>query len=342
MDKYIPGTEYPFVDFRMEAGAIWQTPQIERFIPQNKAIDDVMTRLERHINSNPMGIWLRQKGENFEISNSSNAYVLEYEGRPPVNVPTSPMPSDPFNLITIQERLIEEQGVTTTAMGKIPSGVRANAAIETLKASEFSNLTMNTKMLKKTIEKAASKILFLADTYLMNVREVSYYQGGEAQYFDVIGKTGADVRQNKLQEQLPPNTIVLDSSDRVRIEVETGPGYTVEGKRANMLDLSNFFMAMAKEGLVNPEAMRLIIEKLLDTYQFGSTSEFLEEYDKFSGQQSQQVDEKMKNQIKLSVAEVIRDLQGGVGSSPPPTANPQPGAAGAEAAQTSNLPPQGV
>lgn len=330
-DKYIPGKEYPFVDFRMEPGAIWQTPQIERFIPQNKSIDDVLTRVERHINSNPMGIWTRQKGESFEISNSSNAYVVEYEGRPPQNVQTSPMPADPFNLITMQERFMEEQGVTTSALAQLPPGVKAGVAIDSLKASELSNLTTNQKMLKKTIEKMACKILYLADTYIMSSREVSYDDGGETEYFDVIGKQGADIRQNRLQEQLPEKTIVIDSSDRVRIEVETGPGYTVEGKRANMLDLSNFFMAMAKEGLVNPEAMRIVIEKLLDTYQFGATSEFLEEYDKFKTSSGQAVDQQTLDKIKLSVAEVIRDLQGGAGAQ----AKPQP-----EVSQ--QLPPQGV
>jgi len=149
---------------------------------------------------------------------------------------------------------------------------------------------------------------------------------------------------------------VIDSADRVRIEVETGMGYTVEGKRANMLDLSNFFMDMAKNGLVNPEAMRLVVEKLLDTYQFGATSEFLEEYDKFKTGMGQQVDQQTLDKIKLSVAEVIRDLQGGVSPGAPQTpttlqpqpAAPnqatqgQPGMAGAEQAQVNNLPPQGV
>jgi hypothetical protein len=224
-------------------------------------------------------------------------------------VPTSPLPTDPFNLITLDERFIEEQGVTTSALGKLPPGVKANAAIETLKASEYANLTMNTKMIRLTVERIAQRILYLADTYMVKMSEVKYMDGDMAQQFNVLGMKGYDIRTNQLQEQVPENTIVIDSDDRVKIEVETGPGYTVEGKRANMLELSRFFLEMAQAGVVDPAIMKEVVQKLLETYQYGPTAEMMEEFDKIMGQQGMVMNDNMKNQMKLAVLEVMKDIQ---------------------------------
>ena len=64
-DKYIPQEEYPFVDFRFEPGPIYQVPLIERFIPQNKSLDTVVSRLERYTHTMVTGTWLKRQGAQF-------------------------------------------------------------------------------------------------------------------------------------------------------------------------------------------------------------------------------------------------------------------------------------
>jgi len=46
-DEYLDIDKYPFVDFRMEPGPIYQVPLIERFIPLNKSLDMLVSRIER-------------------------------------------------------------------------------------------------------------------------------------------------------------------------------------------------------------------------------------------------------------------------------------------------------
>src|SRR5258708_7434432 len=41
-DTYIDLPEYPFVEYRLEPGNIYQVPLIERFIPQNKTLDTLV------------------------------------------------------------------------------------------------------------------------------------------------------------------------------------------------------------------------------------------------------------------------------------------------------------
>ena len=77
-DEYIDYDKYPFAEFRYEPGLLYQTPFIERFIPQNKSIDVVVTRLEKFINAMVVGVYQKRKGENFQISNFPGGQVMEY------------------------------------------------------------------------------------------------------------------------------------------------------------------------------------------------------------------------------------------------------------------------
>ena len=134
-DTYLNLPRYPFVDFRYEPGPIYQVPPIERFIPANKSLDLVVSRLERYTNTMATGAWLKRQGEQFEISNQAGGQVIEYQGTPPVQAQIAPLPSFIFNFISLLQSFIEEQGVTTSSLGKLPEGIKAHAAIESLKES---------------------------------------------------------------------------------------------------------------------------------------------------------------------------------------------------------------
>src|SRR3990172_11918774 len=45
LDEYVNLPDYPFVDYRFEPGPLYQVPMIERFIPSNKSLDLVFSRL---------------------------------------------------------------------------------------------------------------------------------------------------------------------------------------------------------------------------------------------------------------------------------------------------------
>jgi len=308
-DKYENLNGYPFVDLRMEPGKIYQTPQIERFIPQNKSLDAIVSRIERFIHTTDTGVWLKRKGENFKISNVAGGLVAEYENTPPAQMKITQLGNDIYNFAGMLDGYIEEQGVTTSALGQVPKGVKAWGAIESLKASEFSNLYINIKMLKKSIKRISEKMLEIADSHFVSPQPVYHEEKGEPMYFDVMGQRGVDLRA-KIGEKVPQETISLKKDLHIEIEVESGLGYTDEGKKGRAMEVANFAVQMAQAGLVSPDAVKLIVNRLLEIYKFGPTADIMEAMDNMPPQTQQMPFTSDQNeQMKTNILEVVADMQ---------------------------------
>src|SRR5258707_2826366 len=121
-------------------------------------------------------------------------------------------------------------------MSKVPAGVKANAAIESLKESEYANLAMPTRRLKTTIKKIAEKFLDIADKHILTPKTVYYMEKGQPKYFQVIGHDALKGRR-KLNIDTPNEVIPINGDMRVDIEIESGLGYTREGQKTTMLQL---------------------------------------------------------------------------------------------------------
>jgi len=307
-DEYLDIPEYPFVEFRFEPGPIYQVPLIERFIPQNKSLDVITSRVERYVNTMVTGFWLKRQGEQWKPTNVPGGQVIEYMTTPPVQGNISPIPNFVFSFMGLLSTFIEEQGVTMSTLAKIPTGVRANAAIESLKESEYASLAIPQRRFKNTVKKLAQKFLDIADDYFVTPQTYEYLEKGEPQYFDVVGKNAMAKRQ-ELKVPVDANTVPLSKDYRVDIEVEAGLGFTRQGKRDAILKLlSEFLLPLVKQGLIPPQAVKTIIEKVFETYQFGATAEFMESMDKYQNQ-GNMTDQQIQ-QVKVAVAEVLKDLKG--------------------------------
>lgn len=304
-DQYTTLREHPFIDYRMEPGPIYQVPLIERFIPANKSLDLIVSRLERISNTMIGGIWLKRQGEQFEMSNSSAGLTVEYSATKPEQAQMTPIPSYPFNLIGLLEQFIEEQGVTTSTLGKIPPGVRANSAIESLKESEYSTLTIATRRMRQTVKRIAERMLEIADDYCLKPQTVYAEEKGVSESFDVMGQ-GAMNRLQGLGVSPPAGVIPLKKDYRVDVTVEAGMAYTKEGQKATMLDLVDRLILFAREGYVAPQAVKVVLEKFLQVYQFGNVSEFMEAMDDFQSQ-GNLADQQIK-EMKVAMIEVFKDL----------------------------------
>ena len=208
--------------------------------------------------------------------------------------------------------LIEEQGVTTSALGKLPKGVKANAAIESLKESEFSNLSISMEKIKGTVKRIAEKMLDYADDYFVKPQTVYYLEKGEPQYFDIIGASALQKRKElKIDEGQPLDAIPIKRDYRVDIEVETGLGYTREAQRTAAKELGDYLVQLSQIGLVSPEVIKTYFGRLLEIYQFGSASEIMEAMDEY-GAEGQMTDQQMER-IKVAVAQVMSDMvKGGI------------------------------
>jgi len=309
LDEYINYDRYPFAEFRYEPGYLYQKPFIENFIPQNKSLDIVLTRLEKWINTMVVGVYQKRKGENYRVSNIPGGQVIEYDTTPLQQMNLSSVGNTPFNVIELLDKYIEEQGASTAGLGQLPSGVKSGIAIESLKATEYANLKIATKMLKKTIRDIAVLMLERADKDFLKPVPVEYMNDGKPEYFDVIGKRGYQLSKT-VGKTLPENVVVIDKSAKVRIEIEPGLGLTMQGKRDAMQQIITFMAQFAELGKIPQESLHMVIKKFLETFGYGNTQEFMESLDE--GLKDQELDEEAIDKIKLAVAETLKDL-GAVG-----------------------------
>jgi len=303
-DVYTDLPEYPFVDLRFEPGPIYQVPLIERFKSANKSLDSVISRLERYIHTMTVGTWTKRKGEQWKMSNLAGGQVIEYDAVPPTQGRMARVPQHVFSFISFLNSVMEEQGVTTSTLGKIPTGVKAHAAIESLKQSEYSSQTIALKQMKKAMKGITKKMLEIADSYYLRPQEVSYMEQGEPVFFDVIGQRGLEGRQ-ELGIEVGEGIVPLKKDFKVKIEMQTGLGLTIEGKRESMFKLAEYMRDLAREGYLTPEATKVVLQRLLETYEFGATAEFMEGMEDIA--EKMQMTEQQINQMKLALAEVIRD-----------------------------------
>ena len=314
-DCYVNLPDYPYVDFRMEPGPLYQVPMIERFIPQNKSYDMILSRLERLLHASNIGVLLRQQGQQFNISNEGGASVIDYNGVKPEWLGMPQVPAWTFNVLGIMQANIEEQGVTTTTLGKIPSGVKSGNAIESLKESEYANLAISTRRLRNTVKHIAEKMLDIADDYFITPQTVYLLEKGEPQYFDIVGNQAYE-QGKKLKEMNPfegKDIIPIKKDYHVDIEVESQLGYTQEGKKAAAKDLSQLMVQLLQLPVpaIPPEAVAIFFQQLLKAYQFGPTEEIMESLENYiAGGGADQVGEDSLDKIKLAVMEVMKDLQG--------------------------------
>jgi hypothetical protein len=309
LDEYLDIPEYPFVDYRLEPGPIYQVPLIERFIPANKSLDIVLSRIERYANTMTTGTWLKRKGENFEISNIPGGQVLEYATQPPVQGQVANLPPFLFNFIQLLEKHIEEQGAATSALGQLPQGVRSGIAIESMKATEFMNLKIPSDMLKKTVQNISKRFIDIAADYFITPQTTVLLEQGEPTYLDIIGEAGVNARKMAKLDDLR-DALIIKKGYQVRIEVESGLGFTMDGKKETMQQIASFIISLAQQGLIGPQAAQKVVQRFLETFQFGSTQEFMEALEEDGVQGG--MDEQTMQKMKIALAETLKDV-GAVG-----------------------------
>ena len=217
--------------------------------------------------------------------------------------PTS-VPSFMFNYMEMLNSIIEEQGASASALGQLPSGVKSGVAIESLKQTEYANLKIPTNYFKKTVKRITKRLLDSAAKAFIDPQTVYLLDQGKPDYFNVIGQKGLMARQ-KAGLEVPEGTIVISGDYKVRIDVEPALGFTMSGKKDTMLQISEFLRGLAQEGYLTQDAVKELIQKFLETFNYGSTQEFMEAMDQ--GTQSNPLNEEQLTQMKIAVVEAMRD-----------------------------------
>ena len=248
------------------------------------------------------GTWMKRKGETFEVNNVSGGQVIEYDTSPPIQEQMANVPPFYFEAIGLLNSFIEEQGVNTSALGQIPKGVKAGIAIESLKESEYANLKIASNQVKKTIKRVTERMIDIVGKYFITPQEVQILENGDPVDFKIIGDRGKEVMTDAGMNTDDLVTIKRDA--KLDIEVESGAAFTYQGKKELVSAFLDKMVLLAREGMIAPEAVKLLVQKVIEIYKIGSISEFTEAMD----QAPNDMTEVDLQKIKIAVAEVIKDL----------------------------------
>jgi hypothetical protein len=337
-DHYTTLSIYPYAPFQFEPGYMYQVSQIERFIPANKSLDAVVSRLEGFLHTMVTGTWQKRKGEGMKISNQYGGQIVEYENTPLQPVQMAQVPQFVFQFVGLLNSFIEEQGLSVNTLAQIPTGVKAFRAIESLKESEQNNLQIPLKQMKKTVKRIADIYLQYADDYFTSPKDVPDQQS-EGDYYQVIGQKAYNTRQklNMPVEGMVP----LRKGAKTNVEIENGAAFTEEGRKSQMLELITTLMPLFQSQALPPEFLKNMAIELVDTFKVGSLQEMVESLDTMP--LTEQVTEADIEKIKLAMLQVMKDTAGGPdqgggpdNQSPTETAKPP-----SESMSFKDLPPEG-
>lgn len=304
-DEYVDCDNYPFADFRFEAGYLYSVPLIERFIPLNKSQDVVTTRIEKWINTMVTGVYMQRKGENFQISNVPGGQKVSYEGAPPEQMQIGSVGTTPFQFMEMLDKYTEEQGLTATNPMNLPSGV-SNQTIENLQQQEYSNMKFATAMLKKCVTKIGQIIMEEGDKGYVKPQDIEYMEDNEPKYFQVIGNRGKKLHK-KIHRDLPDDIITLDRKAKIRVEADPGMGLTQDGRRAAMENLMKSMTQLYQEGFLGPQAMSLLVKRYVEEYGYGSTQELMEAIE--DGVSQGKMSQTQIQQIQIALLQVLKDTK---------------------------------
>jgi hypothetical protein len=181
-------------------------------------------------------------------------------------------------------------------------------AIESLKATEYANLKIASDQLKGTVYRIAQRMIDLASRYFISPKTVTMMEDGKPTYFDIIGERGMETQKRlaeKSQTQVPEATVIRKDYN-IEIDVQSGMGFTEEGKRTTMMQLIDYSRQLAAEGLLTQDALNIIIKNFMKTFQFGNTAEFMEALE--NGTQAGQAGvDKSIQAVKVGVLEAMKE-----------------------------------
>jgi hypothetical protein len=123
-------------------------------------------------------------------------------------------------------------------------------------------------------------------------------------YFDIIGQEGVKARE-QAKIETDPNVIVINPDTLVDIEVESGIGFTEQGRRDTMMQIADYMLKLTQQQLLPVEAVQVAVKELLETFQYGSTQEFMQAIEE--GTMPQDFTEDQLNKLKIAILSTFKD-----------------------------------
>ncbi len=227
--------ELPWIMYKPQEGLIHQGSPFEDLIPMNKAIDILTALVEGYTRTTAIGRYAKHKMSKVERILNEHGEIIEYEGnQPPIQMQIAPLPASVFNTLQLYINFMDEIGTSVVSFGKVPKGVKAYKALESLKNSEFSNLQTSIDLLAKTLEDMAEKIMDFADKYFTEPVTIFHLNNGKPDYFKLVSANNSIAAENSESDAVP-----IGSKYKVKVEIESGMAYTEEGKRESYMQLAD-------------------------------------------------------------------------------------------------------
>ena len=147
---------------------------------------------------------------------------------------------------------------------------------------------------------------------------------GEPQYYDVIGEKGMEAYSqiaDKAGIEMP-DAVLIKKEYKVDIQIESGLGFTSDGKKDSMVKIMEYIRGLAQEGYVTRDAVSLMVKKFLEIFQYGNVGEFMEAME--SGDLP--ITETQLQKMRVALLETTRDMQAASSSArqaAPPSNDPE-------------------
>jgi hypothetical protein len=267
--------KYPFVSYRPFSGPLYQPAWIEYMIAQNKSLDMFVSNVETYFNIMTKGRLLKNKAATMSRMSNENGEIIEWDVQPPEPMAMPNIPNYTFTHVANLERWIEDQGVSSATMGRVPKGVRAGKALEALQQADVANMGVCMDNLELTMKKISELMLDTADRYYATPHKVMrMVQGNKPEQFSVIGGSYTETYKKGGTAYLDAATpieegktlpVVLRRDFTVKVKAESGLSYTEEGKRDTLLELF-------KLGLLDRQSV-------LDNFKFSNVGDIIARLD---------------------------------------------------------------
>jgi len=206
----------------------YEMAQIEKFIPLNKTLDILITKLERRIKRLDGGRLAIQASEPIKTVKTTDGEFVRYKRTAPTPLPEENYPATIVNLVGIIRELFNALGVNAAVSSSgIPKGVEAWRAIESLKQSDYGKMENLTQNLSECLTEATEKLIELVSVTEVTPKNIIIPNTNER--IKIVGASGKTLASN--------DTLIFSAEKRLKVVIESGLTHTPEAKRELVMQL---------------------------------------------------------------------------------------------------------
>jgi len=229
---------------------------IEKFMPLNRSIDILITKLENRVKRLDGGRLAIQASEPIKVISNSDGEFVRWKKHVPTPLPEENYPSTLINLIGILRETFSSLGVNAAVSSTgLPAGVEAWRAIESLKQADYGKMESLRQNMEECLTGITEKLIELISVEEVTPRTLILPETQER--IQIMGEAGVEDGG-----QGPEGVLVFNAQKRLKVVIESALTHTPEATR-------QFIMELVGQQLLPPEIA-------IDRLKLGNTKEIME------------------------------------------------------------------